>query len=146
MKILLLDLLALGLATWALTACQSSLTSVVGPVPSVQVLAATADECANGGTTVVTFLDVNHNGKQDTNEEASSKQKICNGEDGAKGPTGDSGPKGADGKGAGIEIVAASGGACPAGGQVLKTFIDADNDGVRSTGETVTSVSTLCNG
>jgi hypothetical protein len=104
------------------------------PATGVTVVAATTAQCSNGGSVIETFSDTNGNGALDTGEKILSKSVVCDGTNGAQG------------NGAGILVAQAASGACPAGGETLTTFMDTNNNGVLDTGETVTSVSTLCNG
>lgn len=90
--------------------------------------------CAEGGIVVRAFVDANRDGLFTAGETVLNVSRVCNGATGAQGA------------GAGIEVQPASAAACPAGGQTLTTFVDRDNNGLRAAGETVTSVSTLCNG
>jgi len=63
---------------------------------------------------------------------------------GLQGPQGAQGNTGAQGQGAGVQVTEAT--SCPAGGINLETFIDPFNTGIFQTGDTVTSLSTICNG
>ncbi|MBS1962888.1 MAG: hypothetical protein JST04_11775 [Bdellovibrionales bacterium] len=100
----------------------------------ISVVTATPAECPTGGLVVQTFLDKNRNGLLDSDETVLARSPVCNGE------------KGDRGVGAGVSVVAASAGACPAGGTVISTYPDYDNDGVQDVDEGTTSVSTICNG
>lgn len=103
----------------------------------IAVIAASGDQCAAGGVVIVNYLDGNQDEVFNEGETVLSSQPICNG---AQGSTG------ASGAGAGILVGSALPAACPAGGAVFTTFIDGNNNGVLDNAETVSSVSTLCNG
>jgi hypothetical protein len=113
---------------------QSSVISTPAASTGVSISAATLTECAFGGTTVTTFIDSNKNGKLDSDEQILTTNPVCNGATGAQGI------------GAGISAKPALAASCAAGGIVVTTFIDSNNNGILDTAETVTSSSTLCNG
>jgi len=66
------------------------------------------------------------------------------GSQGVPGDTGQQGPTGAQGLGSGVQVTAAT--TCPNGGFDVETFLDPFNTGLFQTGDTVTSLSTICNG
>lgn len=108
------------------------------PLPaSLDVRVASLMACPNGGMTVTQYIDINFNQVLDANEQILNANSICNG---AVGQTGQ------QGIGAGISVSAADDCACPAGGSVITTFIDYNNNGALNSDETVTSRSTVCNG
>lgn len=88
--------------------------------------------CPDGGSVVQTYQDTNANGTWDKGEPILTSYEICNGAPGARG------------LGAGIEVAAAA--SCSAGGALITTYVDANNDGIRQSTEHVTSVSSVCNG
>lgn len=98
---------------------------------------ASAGQCPNGGTLVQNYIDSNNNGKLDPGEQVLSSTTICNGANGQSG---------AQGNGAGISVSAAPSATCPAGGDIITTFIDANNNGIQDPGEPTTSISAICNG
>jgi hypothetical protein len=105
------------------------------PPTEISLQAATSLECVYGGTTVVTFKDLDLDGSFDQNDEpVLSKSSICNGSPGSQG------------FGAGLIVENAPPASCPAGGSILKTFVDKDNDGILGALETLSSITTLCNG
>ncbi len=105
------------------------------PPTEISLQAATSLECVYGGTTVVTFKDLDLDGSFDQNDEpVLSKSSICNGSPGSQG------------FGAGLIVENAPPASCPAGGSLLKTFVDKDNDGLLGALETLSSITTLCNG
>lgn len=126
----------------ALAGCSKNNPSVPVSTPltelpigtAISVDSATVAECPSGGLSLRTFQDKNRNGILDSDETVLSMRSVCNGD------------KGDQGIGAGIAVVAAPSGACPAGGTQLTTFQDIDNDGVQDGNEGATSVSTICNG
>jgi hypothetical protein len=101
------------------------------PPTGVAVIAATSAQCSNGGSVIETFSDLNGDGILEAGEKVLTQSIVCNG---------------TQGNGAGIVVAQAASGACPAGGEALTTFIDVNNNGILDAGETVTSISTLCNG
>lgn len=88
---------------------------------SVSVEDATAQQCPTGGIYLTTFQDANFNGVLDADEKVVTTKAICNG---------------AAGTSAGILAEQAPLSACPAGGILVKTL----------SGQTVTSINTICNG
>jgi hypothetical protein len=110
------------------------------PTQGTTVVEATSDECPDGGISFVGFADVNGNGRLDSGETVTLRQKVCNGARGVAGETG------AQGFGAGVAVATASALQCPAGGVVLTAFQDTDNNGALNGDEQVTSTSTVCNG
>ena len=111
--------------------------SVDNSLTSVAVAPATVAECASGGSVIQLFKDANSNGVFDLSESLVSATPVCNGA---------SGTTGASGSGAGIVLAAVASGSCPAGGTVIKTFQDSNNNGVQDSSERTTSSSTICNG
>jgi hypothetical protein len=107
------------------------------PPTGVAVVSATTAQCSNGGSVIETFSDINGNGTLDTGEKVLTQSVVCDGTNGTNG---------SQGNGAGIIIAQAAAGACPAGGETLTTFVDTNNNGTLDAGESVTSISTLCNG
>ena len=63
---------------------------------------------------------------------------------GPAGPSGTPGSVGAQGMGAGVQVTQAT--SCANGGINIETFLDPYNIGIFQTGDTVTSLSTICNG
>jgi len=108
----------------------------VAPLPAtgVDVAAANPADCPQGGILVTSFVDSNGNGLLDDGERVLSTRPVCNGATGSQG------------RGAGIETAAAPAASCPAGGLLIATFVDLNNDSLRQEDETVTSSSTICNG
>ena len=116
---------------------------------SVVLVTATTAQCASGGSVMELFKDANGNGTLDSGETVISTTPICNGTQGASGTNGTNGTNGSNGTNgisAGLQVVAATAGSCPAGGSVLNTFQDLNSNGIRDTGEAITSTSTVCNG
>ncbi len=101
---------------------------------SVAVEPATLTECATGGLTLKTFQDADRDGILDNDEKILTTSFVCNG------------TKGDTGNGAGIRVTTAPNSACPAGGTVLTTFIDSNNNATQDSGESSTSTTTVCNG
>ncbi len=120
----------------------SALKDKTTPNQTIVAAAATLAECANGGVVLTTFYDANGDGLITPTETIVNSQKICSG---TNGTNGSNGANGSQGFGAGIEVSSA-GISCPSGGQILKTFVDFNNDGIMNGSESVSSVSTLCNG
>ena len=82
------------------------------------------------------------------NQEAAGQQGPP-GVAGPQGPTGPQGPQGApgaDGESIVANMVPASWLACPTGGVVLSTAVDANRDGVLDTGDSGLQSTTICNG
>jgi len=104
------------------------------PIMAVALGIASSNDCVSGGILVQTYYDMNRNGTLDNGEEIVSSVPVCNGSQGSQG------------NGAGIVVKNAPSGSCPAGGSLLTTFIDINNDGLQQSGETTTSQSTVCNG
>ncbi|NCN27795.1 hypothetical protein GW915_09495, partial [bacterium] len=73
----------------------------------------------------------------DEGENIISSSIVCNG---------NSGQDGQDGIGAGIIVENAPPGSCSAGGSILKTYTDANNNTLLDNGEAITSTTTICNG
>lgn len=92
---------------------------------------ALALDCPNGGSTLVVFLDANQDGALQSTETRLSESNICNGINGSS---------------AGILIEESDLAACPAGGSVLKTFTDSNQNSTHEIGESINSITTLCNG
>ncbi len=103
----------------------------------IAVVPATPLDCPSGGSLILTFIDSNLDGVVSSNESVLSTNKICNGVNGSNG---------SDGVGTGIEIEVADAASCPAGGSRFKTFGDTNNNGVLDLGESLRSLTTLCNG
>ena len=99
---------------------------------AIRTLTATTEQCPTGGFVVDTFRDANANGIYDSGEVILTTNKICNGAQGLQG------------LGAGIEVRAGT--SCAAGGSLITTYVDANNNGVRDPDEQVTSISSVCNG
>ena len=119
--------------------------------------------CSAGGQELAIGLDTNRDGNLDA-VEVTQTQTVCNGETGAQGvagptgapgaagPVGPVGPAGADGV-AGTPgyssltqlLPEPPGGNCGAGGQLIRTGLDLNNNGVLEVGE-YTSSQYLCNG
>jgi hypothetical protein len=95
-------------------------------------------ECPSGtGVRVSVGQDANSNGILDEDEVANSYY-LCDGSDGKDGAAGQNGIS------TGILVTAAS--TCSAGGIDIQTFLDPSNTGVYQIGDTITSLSTICNG
>lgn len=94
-------------------------------------------DCENGGLTLINYIDHNLNGMRDDEEEVKSTRNICNGNDGKDGT---------NGVGAGIIVKPALTSACIAGGINVTSFVDTNNNGSLDSNESITSVSTVCNG
>jgi hypothetical protein len=125
----------------------SSAISVSASTTSMEVDNATSAECANGGSVIILYKDINANGVYDSGSDTLvSASPVCNGIAGATGSTGAVGATGAQGIGAGVQLTSAPAGTCPAGGTSISTFEDLNNNGVLDVGETITSTSTVCNG
>lgn len=132
----LTQILSVSVSFGLLTGCDPS--TIAAPTPSAITLAtASSADCPTGGLMVTTYKDTNKNQMLDEAEEVLSSLPMCNGTKGQDG---------AQGVGAGIQVTVAPMGACPAGGSVLSTFADVNNNFVLDAGETLTSTSTLCNG
>jgi hypothetical protein len=125
----------------AVTRTRSSLSSDPVPTPQVATLVtvvdATALECSNGGSAIVTYLDANSSGDFDSGDVERSRSKICNGAQGTPGTSG---------YGAGILVESAPAVSCPAGGSTFTTFVDKNNNALQEEGESTTSFTTLCSG
>ncbi|MBX5480804.1 MAG: hypothetical protein IRZ16_02980, partial [Myxococcaceae bacterium] len=107
----------------------------VEPIPA-------GDTCAFGGQSILTGLDLNDDGVLDASE-VTGNTSICNaspGEQGEKGDKGDKGDPGADGKSSLISVEAASAEACAAGGQTVKTGLDANGNGTLDAEEVSSSI------
>ncbi len=98
------------------------------------VRSASPEECSTGGTTVVSYTDNNKNSVFDDGDIQNSLASICNGATGSQG------------FGAGIVVENANTQSCPAGGSLIRSFIDKNNDSQQQQDEPTTSVSTVCNG
>lgn len=110
------------------------------PPTNVVVDVASLVDCPNSGLSIITYIDVNLNGKLDEEEVIKSTKSVCNGANGT------SGTNGADGKSGGIIVSAAPRGSCSAGGIQVTTFVDDNNNGILDNMETITSKSNVCNG
>ncbi|MGE0614445.1 MAG: hypothetical protein AB7P04_02305 [Bacteriovoracia bacterium] len=116
-----------------------AIVNEVVPV-ATDVMDASETACVNGGVSIVQFLDANKNQKWENSETVISYRHICN------GVNGQTGKDGAQGYGAGVLVQAAPAAACPAGGTLVYTFIDKNNDGVQDKDEALTSKAVICNG
>ena len=101
----------------------------------VEAIAA-GETCANGGQRLITGVDANDNDQLDA-EEISSTTEICNGTPGEQGEQGEGG---ADGRSSLVAVSAASNEACPAGGQTVKTGLDANGNGTLDVEEVGSSI------
>lgn len=113
---------------------------------SVAVIVASAEDCPKGGSTILTFDDVDANSKWNDGETILASTSICNGADGLAGLAGKDGNDGNDGLSAGLKVESAALASCPAGGLSVTTFIDSNSDGKFQDDEFITSQSTVCNG
>ena len=118
----------------------SSVESLPAVAEGVFVGVASASDCPQGGSTIVTFLDSNGNKKWDDGETTLTSTSLCNGVNGLNGLDGKNGLS------AGIKVESAALGSCPAGGLSITTFIDSNSDGKLQDSEVMTSFSTVCNG
>ena len=107
---------------------------------SIKVITSAAADCGNGGTKFSFYLDINNNNQKDDDEVVVTETTICNGEDGSDGENGE------DAIPLGVKITDASTEECPAGGQKITIFRDADSDGVLDDGEEVLDTAVVCNG
>jgi len=103
----------------------------------VGILPATGEECGAGGSVFFTYVDHNRNQIFDEADVELSRAKVCHGLNGQNG---------SQGAGAGILVESAAAHSCSAGGMMITTFVDANNSSILDPLETVTSVSTICNG
>jgi hypothetical protein len=115
----------------------TSSASQSSPAPSapgqgVTTVAADPTQCPAGGLVIETFSDSNGNGQLDAGEPILARTPVCNG------------TPGRDGLGAGIRVTQAT--ACPAGGIIITTFVDANDNGILDPAEAVTSQNTVCDG
>lgn len=102
-------------------------TSVYG----VTNVAATADQCPYGGTVILTYIDLNANGRLDDLEPILAHIPVCNG---------------ASGISMGIDVRPATALACPNGGDKITVFKDLNNSGLLNSADPVTSITSICNG
>jgi hypothetical protein len=135
----------LAVLTLNLTGCNSTDAPVTQQEltqlpPSYDLTVATSTECPQGGSAIVKYQDMNLSGVFDAGDTLLGRTPVCNGAAGADGAMG------AQGVGAGISVAAAAVSACPAGGTVIMTFRDLNNNGAQDEGEATTSLSTVCNG
>jgi|GEM_PF-4427231 len=98
------------------------------PRSEMTLVDATPEECPAGGSSLISYIDLNSNGVWDEDDELKSRTKICNG------------------YGSGIEVSSASAESCGFGGAVFKTFVDRNQNGILDGVETATSLTTICNG
>ena len=98
--------------------------------------------CPEGGIHLAVGTDLNLNGMLD-NDEVLSENYLCNGVTGADGS---SGADGSNGLNALVALSAeAPGESCLAGGTLITTALDANNDGAIQNDEVISSI-TVCNG
>ncbi len=101
--------------------------------------------CPEGGLAVLSGLDQDEDGILDDSEVASTDY-VCNGESGENGENGQDGQDGQDGHSTLIDTADEPAGAnCPAGGILISTGLDLDDDGVLEP-EEVTATEYVCNG
>ncbi len=110
--------------------CGENKTNVIKSLHSlVELQEATAEQCANGGTVVLTGVDENESGVLDL-EEVANTQVICNGSDTVTL----------------VQVVEEPAGEnCAEGGQRIETGVDADGNAVLE-GEEIAEVRYVCNG
>ncbi|MBC7397146.1 MAG: hypothetical protein H7333_06855 [Bdellovibrionales bacterium] len=139
------------MAVFALSGCSKNAAPIAAKPPVPEALAVSVDnsntglaistatliQCASGGSVITLFKDSNSNGTFDSNEMFVSSTAVCNGAAGAPG---------APGTGAGIFLSNAPSASCPAGGTLVTTFQDSNNNGTLDALESITSTSTICNG
>lgn len=119
------------------------------PPINVFIDIASLADCFDGGVSITTYLDSNINGKLDSDEIIKNTRNICNGakgSNGVNGLNGQNGTNGIDGKNGGLLVGAAPTGTCSAGGILVTTFVDNNNNGVLDHDEQITSKSSVCNG
>lgn len=121
----------------------SGLTGQNGHSTLVTVEAIPAgDTCTNGGQSILTGVDANDDGVLDA-AEVTGTTSICNGapgEQGEKGDQGEPGANGVDGKSSLMSVEAATAESCPAGGQTVKTGLDANGNGTLDAEEVSSSI------
>lgn len=64
----------------------------------IETVAATPDQCVNGGSELRTYLDLNANSQRDEDESILSSFVVCSGTNGKDGMNGQDGQNGSDGK------------------------------------------------
>ncbi len=141
-KPILVGLFLLSCGRKTVTRVESSGLDPADQVSPVGIHSETASalDCPNGGNSLIVFLDDNRDGFFQITENVISQNNICNGLNGSNGANG------ANGISAGIQVEAAELAACPAGGSVFKTFMDLNQNTFLDVGESVQSITTLCNG
>lgn len=128
----------------------------------IAVTQALKTDCPNGGVVINQGIDRNGNGKIDQNEITSS-ETVCNGEDGSSCTVADNGNgtktiscgsgtsvtihDGTNGKNIGVAVTPEPAGTnCSAGGKKYTTFFDTNSNGIQDVGESILNTSYICNG
>lgn len=136
------------LGTLSLAACGERLTTIRYTEPRADLsdslpkmeftlVDATAAECPAGGSSFVSYLDLDGNSTLDETDDIKSRTKICNGVAGTEGSDGSDGTNGADGEAARLSVRNANLSECTSGGAVYTSAA-----GNSSTEE----VTVICNG
>jgi cellulase/cellobiase CelA1 len=137
-----------------LTGCEGEPLTSLAPRASerIEVRVATSEQCPNGGTELVTYVDANDNGVREENEVALTSNLICAGQggsdgddgtDGRDGSDGDDGTDGSDGYSVVYKITSGAAG-CPYGGDTLTLGLDVNRNGVLDADDTQQQSMFIC--
>jgi len=104
---------------------------------SVDVRAATSEECSSGGMVYTVYIDVNLSASLEEEDSVIKKYNICNGTNGSNGQKGN---------GVAFAVVSASIEQCPTGGSTILMATDVGNTGVYDVMAANQQSMTICNG